>query len=114
MRHLMDREIVQHERRREDEPPRVRQHAGGRARSPAARLVAHRDALDGDAELLGGAAAGSLQIAQRLAAEEIADAAVDVRRVAGDAEQWLAVLAQIRPDRATDGTPVNDTMLYAA
>ena len=81
MRHLMHGEIVQHERRREDQPPGVRQHAGGRARAPAARLVAHRDALDGDAELLGGAAARGFEIAQRLAAKEIADAAVDVRGV---------------------------------
>ena len=114
MRHLVDGEIVQHERRREDEPPGIRQHAGGRARAPAARLVAHRDALDGDAELLGGAAARRFEIAQRLAAEEIADAAVDVRRLAGDAEQRLAVRAGLRPHRAAHARPVHDAMLDAA
>ena len=38
MRDLVRRQIVEHERRREDQAPGERQHAGGRARAPAARL----------------------------------------------------------------------------
>src|SRR4051794_15629871 len=85
MRHLMDGEIIQHEWRGENQPPGIRQHASGRARAPAARLVAHRDTLDSNAELLGGAAARNVEIAQGLATEEVADATVDMRSFACDA-----------------------------
>src|SRR5215831_1034635 len=46
MRHFMGGEIVEYERRRQDEPPGERQHAGRRARAPAARLIAHRNSPD--------------------------------------------------------------------
>src|SRR5882762_8013767 len=63
MRDLVRRQIVEHEGRRQDEAPGVGQHAGRRARAPAARLVADRHALDRDAELGGVAAARRLEIA---------------------------------------------------
>src|SRR6185295_19969405 len=90
------------------------QHPGGRARAPAARLVAHRDSPDGDAELFGGAAARYFQIAQRLAAKIIADPAVDVRGLAGNTKQRLAVTAGLDPDRSARARPMRDTMLDAA
>ena len=52
-----------------------------------------------------------VEIAQRLAAQEIADPAVDVRRLAGDAEQRLAVRAGFRPNGAAHARPVHDAML---
>src|SRR5437870_2572049 len=67
MAHLVRGKVVEHERGRENEPPRERQYARVRARAPTARLVAHADALDGDAELGRVAAARCLKIALRLA-----------------------------------------------
>src|SRR5262249_39596413 len=53
VRDLMRGEIVEHEGRRQNEPPGKRERAAVGARAPAARLVAHADALDGDAEHMG-------------------------------------------------------------
>src|SRR5262245_65745961 len=95
MTHLVRGKVVEHERRRENEPPGKRQHARIRARAPTARLVAHVNALDGDAELGGVAPARGLEIALRLAFEEVAGAAVDVRQLAGDAKHSRAALVEI-------------------
>ena len=50
---LMRGEIVEHERRREHEPPREGQRAPGRARPPARGLVAHEQALRREIETPG-------------------------------------------------------------
>src|SRR5260370_21986306 len=76
MPHLWGGKVVEQDRGREKEPPRERQYARVRARAPTARLVAHVDALDGNAELGRVAPARRLEIALRLASEEIAGAAV--------------------------------------
>src|SRR5712691_4491971 len=100
MRDLVRGEIVEHKVWREYQPPRKRQHAGGRTRTPAARLIADRHALDGNAEGLCGKSARGFQIALGLAFEKIANPARDMRRRAGDAEQALASRAGLDPDRA--------------
>src|SRR5580704_1605205 len=74
MRDLMCGEIVEDERRRENEPPRERQGAVRRARSPAAFRV-----LDGDASHLRPrrrrvASDRDLEITPRLALQELGDA----------------------------------------
>src|SRR5260221_10455270 len=51
MAHLVRGKVVERERGRENGPPRERQYARVRAGAPTARLVAHVDALDGNAEL---------------------------------------------------------------
>ena len=70
--------------------------------------------LIGDAELGGIAAAGGVEIARRLALEVVADAAVDVRRLAGDAEQPLAVLVGLGPHRAARAAAMHDAVRHAA
>jgi len=93
---------------------RIGQHAGGRARAPATRLIAHRDALDGDAKRRRRANARGFEIAQRLTAEKIADAAVDMRGVARDADQRLAAAADFRPHRSARAGAMDDTMIEPA
>ena len=78
MRHFVRGEIIQHDAGRQDEPPGKRQHAGGRAGTPAARLIAHGDPLDGDAEFGGKPPALGLEFAPGFAAQEIADAAIEI------------------------------------
>src|SRR5262249_57121973 len=107
MTHLVRGKVVEHERRRENEPPGKRQHPRIRARAPTARLVAHVNALDGDAELGGVAPARGLEIALRLAFEEVAGAAVDVRQLAGDAKQPRAALVRPRPRPAPPAPAVD-------
>src|SRR5437764_4213155 len=51
MRDLVRRQIIEHVRGRQDEPPGERQDAGVRARAPAAGLIPDGDALDVDPEL---------------------------------------------------------------
>src|SRR3569832_374939 len=87
MRRLVRGEVVEHEGRRQYQPPGIRQHAGRRARAPATGLVADRYALEADAERRGGGAAGALEVLLGLALEIVAHAPRDVRRFAGDAEQ---------------------------
>src|SRR5262249_30747225 len=82
MTHLVRGKVVEHERGRENEPPGKRQHAGIRARAPTARLVAHVDALDGNAELGRVAPARGLEVALRLALEKVAGAAARRQRKA--------------------------------
>src|SRR5258705_5242922 len=81
MRDLVRRQTVEHEGRRQDESPGVGQHAGRRARAPAARLVADRHALDRDPEPGGVAPARRLEIALGFAFEMIGDPAPDMRRL---------------------------------
>ena len=81
MRDLVHCEIFKHERRRQNQPPGIRQHAGARTRTPAACLIAHRNALDRDIKLLGGTAARGFQLALGLALEIIADPPADMRRL---------------------------------
>src|SRR5262245_10071925 len=100
MADLVRGEIVEYERRGENEPPGEGQHAGVGARAPAARLVAHADALEGDAELAGVATGRGLEIALRLALEKVVDAAVDVRRLAGHAQKPDAAGVGFGPPRA--------------
>src|SRR5262245_63793378 len=87
MADLVRGEIVEHERRGENEPPGEGQHTGVGARAPAARLVAHADALEGDAELVGVTPGRGFEIALRLALEKVVDTAIDVRRLAGHAQE---------------------------
>jgi len=105
--------VVEHERGRENEPPRERQYARVRARAPTARLVAHADALDGDAELGRVAAARRLEIALRLALEEIAGAAVDVRRLARNAQQPVAGFVRLGPHGAAHAAAIDDAVRLA-
>jgi hypothetical protein len=84
------------------------------AGSPAARLVAHGDALDGDAEMVGIAMGGRFQFAPRLALEVVADPAVHMRGLAGNTEQALAALVGLGPHRAAYATPMHDTMRQTA
>ena len=61
------------------------------------------------------APARGFEIAARLALEEIADAAADMRRLAGDAEEPVAVrIVGLGPDRAARAAPVHDAMRHAA
>ena len=99
MADLVRGEIVEDERGREDEPPGKRQYACVRARAPTARLIAYVDAFDRDAELGRVTPACGFEIALRLALEKIADAAVDVRRLARDAEQALSAVIGLDPNR---------------
>ncbi len=54
------------------------------------------------------------EFALGLPAQEIADAAVDVRRFAGDAEKPFAIVAAIRPDSAALAAPMRNAMGDAA
>src|SRR5262249_55392019 len=114
MAHLVRGKIVEDKRGGENEPPGKRQYARIRARAPTARLVAHVDAFDRDAELGRVAAACSLEITLRLALEKIADAAIDVRRFAGDAEQALPPLLAPDPRRAARAAAMDDAMRLPA
>src|SRR5260370_18234052 len=100
MPHLWGGKVVEQDRGREKEPPRERQYARVRARAPTARLVAHVDALDGNAELGRVAPARRLEIALRLASEEIAGAAVAVRGVPPPPPPPGARLLRLRPPPA--------------
>ena len=114
MRHFVSGEIGEHRTRRQNEPPGERQHAGGRTGTPTARLIAHRDPPDADAERRGEYPAGDVEIALGLAAQEIADTTIDVPRVAGDAKQPLAARVDFRPYRAAHAGPVHDAVRFAA
>src|SRR6516162_5679935 len=92
MRDLVGGEIVEDEAWRENEPPGIGQNAGGRARAPAARLIAHRNPPDDYTELAGVIAAGRFEFLLGLAAQKIADPPIDMWRVARDAQQLLAVI----------------------
>ena len=113
MRDLVRRQIVEHERRGENEPPRIRQHAAGRARAPAAGLIPYRHALDRDPERGRVTAARRLKVALRLALEEIAHAPCDMRGIARDAKE-RAVVAIFGPDGAARAGPMRDAMHHAA
>src|SRR5262249_5612176 len=95
-----------------------RQYARVRARAPAARLVAHVDALDGNAELGRVAPARGLEIALRFALEEVAGAAVDVPRLAphpqGPGARVLRLGPPRSPHRAAPAAAIDDAMRLAA
>jgi len=114
MAHLVRSKVVEHERRRENEAPGERQHARVRARAPSAGLIAHVDALDRNAELGRISAAGCLEIALRFALQKIADAAVDMRRFARDAEHASAALVHLGPRCATGATAIDDAIRLTA
>ena len=99
VRDLVRGEIVEHIGRREDEPPGEREHARIGARAPAARLVAHRDALDRELEPFGVAAARRFEVAARLALEEVADAPVRQKTLS------QAMLRILLADTAADDGP---------
>src|ERR1700686_4980885 len=83
MGHLMAGEIIQHIRRREDQPPRERQRPCGGARTPAARLTADRRPLPLDAERLGVSLRRLRQVAARFALEIVMNPPLDVPRSSG-------------------------------
>src|SRR5262245_15789636 len=113
VRDLVRGEIVEHVGWREDETPGERKHAGRRAGAPAAGLVAHRDPLEGDAELPGMTAARGLKLAPGLPLEEVGDAAVEVRRLSGNAKQPVAAPADLGPHGSTRTAPVHDAVRHA-
>src|ERR1700688_4338590 len=78
MRDLVGGEIVQHIRRRKDQPPRERQRPCRGARAPAARLVADRQPLRLDAQRLGVSLRGLLQIVARFALQVVVDPPLDM------------------------------------
>jgi hypothetical protein len=82
--------------------------------NPAARLVPDRNALDVDPQPCGIAAAGRFQIAPRFALEEVADAAIQMGRLAGDAHDALAAIVGLGPDRAAHAAAMHDAMRDAA
>src|SRR5262249_21312325 len=73
-------------------------------------LVAHVDALDGNAELGRVAPARRLEIALRLAFEEIAGTAVDVRRLAPNAQPPAARVVRLRPRPAAHAPAAVDAV----
>src|SRR5581483_3194767 len=113
MRDFMGGEIAQHKRRRENKPPRIREHAGRRTGAPTARLIAHRHALDVDAKGLRRAPARSLEIALGFALEIIAYPASQMRRRPGDTKK-RHISAGLNPDRAAHARAVVDAVLHAA
>ena len=113
MRHLMRGEIIEHERRRENQAPGEIESAGRRARAPAAHRVAQHDAARLDAELFGMPGHRGLEILARLALQEIGDAARHMRPLAGNADQRPA-LARLEPDPAAFAWPMHDPMIDAA
>src|SRR6266511_1929933 len=114
MADLVPGKVLEHEWGRENEAPGKGQHARIRARTATARLVAHTDALDANPELVGVTPARGLQLALRLALEEVADAAVDVRRFARDAEQPAAICVGLGPHGAAHAAAVDNAMRLTA
>src|ERR1700733_4362772 len=99
MRDLVRGEIVEHERRGENQAPGEIEPAGRRARAPAAHRVAQHDATRLEAEVLGKTGDRGLEVLARLALEEIGDATRYMRPLAGNADQRSA-LARLEPDPA--------------
>src|SRR5262249_41597665 len=58
--------------------------------------------------------ARSIELAMRLALEEIADTPVVVRRIAGDADQARAVVTRFDPHRRARARPMHHPMRHAA
>src|ERR1700735_4514465 len=97
MRHLVRGEIIEHERRRENETPGEIEPAGRRPRAPAAYRIAQREAAGLDAKLRGMPGDGGLEVLARLALEEIGDATRHVRQLGGNADKGSA-RARLEPD----------------
>src|SRR5262249_19558651 len=85
MRHLMRGEVIEHERRRENQAPREIEPTGRRAGAPAAYRIAQHDAARLDAELLRVPGDSGLEVLARLALEEVGDATRHMRPLAGNA-----------------------------
>jgi len=58
--------------------------------------------------------AGDLEIAPRLALEEVGDAAIEMRRLTGDAQEACRRDRRSRSHRAALAAPVHDAMADAA
>src|SRR5579872_334316 len=111
---FVGREVVEHVRRREDQPPGERQRAGRGARTPAARLVADREPPDLDAKLLRIRGGCLLQILAGFSLEKIMNAPLGMFDAARYAEDALAAVANLGPDRAALTRAVHDSMGSAA
>ncbi len=114
VRNLVGGEVVEHERRRQDQPPRERENARGRAGAPAACLIAHADAPEVDAHAVRITPRRRFHVAPGFALEIVADPARQMPRIAGDAQEPLAVLADLGPRRAARLRPMRDAMRNAA
>src|SRR5262249_54802319 len=107
-------QIVEHVWRRENEPPGEGQYPGIGARAPTARLVAHANAFERNAELRRVAPAGGVKLAMRLALEKVDDAALGERRAACDAKQPSAAAVGSDPHLPTLAAPMHDAVRQAA
>ena len=114
MRHLVSGQVVEHEGRRQDHPPREAQPAGGRARAPAAACVAQRDLDRPHAERGRVPQHCGVKVALRLALEEVEQPPVDVLLGAGDDEDRAAVARRLAPHRAAGLGPVLDAVIDTA
>ena len=110
----MGGEIVQHERRRQNEAPGERQRPRRCARAPAARLVADREPLDLDVQHIGVALRGFLQVAPCFALEKVVHAPVEMFAPAGDTENPLAAVTCFGPRRAALAGAMHDPVGDAA
>src|SRR5690606_6438178 len=86
MRHLMCRDIVEYQRRCEDEAPRERQHSGRGARAPATHLVADGDAAWPQVQVGGVPGNSSVEVLSCLCDEPVEKPAWRVGRIAGNNE----------------------------
>ena len=78
MRHFVRGQIVQHVGRRENQAPRERQGTRRRAGTSAARLIADRQPLHLDAQLVGIELRGLVQVTANFALEKIMHAPLGV------------------------------------
>src|SRR5262249_11756495 len=95
MSHLMGDDIIDHETRRQDQPPGKVDRPIGRAAAPTASRVADADAPDGFADFLSLLQGPALELAASLVLQPILDAAGQMLRPAGDMD-----LACLAPDEA--------------
>src|SRR5260370_39490200 len=105
MAHLVRGQVVEHEGRRENEEPGERQYARIGARARPAGLITYADPLDRTTECGRIMTTCCPQIALRLALQKAADAALDMRWFAGDAERALAALVDLGPCWAARAAP---------
>src|SRR5262245_29714630 len=113
MCHLVRRQIVKDEPRRQDKPPRERERPCRRTRAPSADLVAHRDTDDFDVECVRVTAARTFKIVPCLALEKIRQPPMQMRRGASNAQYVLAIPG-FDPDSAAHVGPVTYAMHDAA
>src|SRR6185369_9969250 len=113
MRDLVRGEIVEHEGRSHDQPPRERQNAARGTRAPSAALIAHRYAPEHDTERLRRPTARGLKIMFWLTLEKIVHPPRDVRCITGNAQQMFAVTC-LGPDGAPRAGPMLDPVQVPA